>query len=321
MRTLMKLRIHLGLMAMLVCALVGLACEGPQGSDGPAGSEGNPGPAGVAGSVGPAGLQGTPGPAGPQGPAGSQGPEGPQGEEGPQGPRGAEGPQGPQGDVEGLEGPRGPRGETGPQGPRGLAGSPGKVADFSELASRVQDSVVSVDAPDWIGTGVFVEPDCSILTARHLLGKGTNDQDIHRQASITFRDGQVIQARVNYELADKDLALLKPTRSVNCQTLPMASRPLQVGEAVLIVGFSDFGSDSNLSAVPGHVINVDTGSTLDFLVLGLVTQGGSGSPIINTDGEVVGPVWGSWAYTLDAAGNWIYEDFVVAGIDAAKHLK
>ena len=52
------------------------ACEGRQGSTGPAGPQGAAGPQGPTGAQGPGGP---PGPAGEQGKAGAQGPAGPQG--------------------------------------------------------------------------------------------------------------------------------------------------------------------------------------------------------------------------------------------------
>ncbi len=82
------------------------ACEGRQGSTGPAG------PQGAAGPQGPTGAQG---PAGPPGPAGEQGKAGAQGPAGPQGTRGEAGPPGP-------AGPPGAAGKPGPQGERGPAG-------------------------------------------------------------------------------------------------------------------------------------------------------------------------------------------------------
>jgi collagen triple helix repeat protein len=83
------------------------ACEGRQGSTGPAGPQGAAGPQGPTGAQGPGGP---PGPAGPEGKAGAQGPAGPQGQRGEAGPPGAAGKPGPQGD-------RGPQGERGPPGP------------------------------------------------------------------------------------------------------------------------------------------------------------------------------------------------------------
>jgi len=70
------------------------ACEGRQGSTGPAGPQGAAGPQGPTGAQGPAGPTG---PAGPEGKAGAQGPAGPQGQRGEAGPAGPAGPPGPEG--------------------------------------------------------------------------------------------------------------------------------------------------------------------------------------------------------------------------------
>lgn len=86
------------------------ACEGRQGSTGPAGPQGAAGPQGPTGGQGPAGP---PGPAGPEGKAGAQGPAGPQGARGEPGPAG----------------PAGPAGKPGPQGERGPAAAAGAAPD------------------------------------------------------------------------------------------------------------------------------------------------------------------------------------------------
>jgi hypothetical protein len=86
------------------------ACEGRQGSTGPAGPQGAAGPQGPTGAQGAAGP---PGPAGEQGKAGAQGPAGPQGTRGETGPAGPAGPPGPPGTA-GKPGPQGERGAAGP---------------------------------------------------------------------------------------------------------------------------------------------------------------------------------------------------------------
>ena len=74
-------------------------------------------------------------------------------------------------------------------------------------------------------------------------------------------------------------------------------------------------------AVPGVVVNTDPTSTMDFLVFGLAISGSPGGPIVDTGGEVVGLVWGKWAYRRDDEGNWMYLDYLVAAVDVTKHLR
>ena len=62
----------------------------------------------------------------------------------------------------------------------------------------------------------------------------------------------------------------------------------------------------------------DRASVSDFLVLSSITYGGSGSVIVNTDGEVVGLAGGRYAVDRDDAGEWIHMAWAV---DVSKHLR
>ena len=75
-----------GLFLLIAALFLAVACTGPQGEQGPAGSAGATGPAGAAGTAGPAGATGG---AGPAGPAGATGPAGAAGAAGTAGPAGA----------------------------------------------------------------------------------------------------------------------------------------------------------------------------------------------------------------------------------------
>ena len=109
------------------------ACEGRQGSTGPAGPQGAAGPQGPTGAQGPAGP---PGPAGEQGKAGAQGPAGPQGARGEAGPRRTRRPAR-------TAGKRRPQGERGPPARRRLAeGGLRRVEATGKLACNNDEVLV-----------------------------------------------------------------------------------------------------------------------------------------------------------------------------------
>ena len=96
-------------------------------------------------------------------------------------------------------------GSQGQAGPRGPQGPPGAAAvDLADLVSRVKDSVVKVKDPmlSWwtVGTGFFVAPSCSIVTARHVVEEVDSDR-IARNLSVELQSGQVVAVTVRYDLA------------------------------------------------------------------------------------------------------------------------
>ena len=114
-----------------------------------------------------------------------------------------------------------------------------------------------------------------------------------------------------------------PTRSIQCQELPLADDTAQLGQLVLLVGFPAFtDKEDALVAIPGHIITLAPGETSDFLLLAPTTYGISGSPVLNTQGEIIGMVGGRWLFEIDEDGNYISAYTPVSyGYDVAKHLQ
>ena len=330
------------LLVSLLAALLLVACVGEMGPTGPAGDQGISGPQGIQGEVGPAGPQGEQGPMGPQGIQGEVGLAGPQGEQGPMGPQGAEGekgepgvdgetgPQGAMGAIgsQGEQGEQGERGQRGLQGGQGVQGpiGPGASADFADLVGSVQDSVVKIidsDNADWIlGTGFFVAPSCSIVTARHIVEKEAGSDTLISPISIERQGGQVMRVTVSYDLKAKDLVVLRPSRTIECNELPLTAEPVRLGQLVLLLGFPDFAVGNSLSVLPGHIVNVEGTFASDFLVSATVYYGSSGSPVLNTEGQVIGMIGGKWSYELDTDGEYFrfYSPLAYA-YEVAKHLR
>ena len=312
--------------------------QGIPGENGEHGSQGAQGAQGTEGETGPQGEQGLDGDTGPQGDRGLTGDTGPQGEQGPQGaagaaadqgapgPRGVAGPRGAAG-ATGARGSAGPQGQVGPRGPQGPSGAPGAAVDFADLVSRVKDSVVKVKNPSLssqftVGTGFFVAPSCSIVTARHVVQEADSTR-IAGNLAIELQSGQVVGVTVGYELEAKDLAVLTPARSIDCQELSMSDDTARLGQLVLLLGFPDIGGvDDSLSATPGYVVNVDPTFSADFLLEATSNYGSSGSPVLDDRGQVIGMVRGIRAFRFDNDGNWIFDyGPIVGAIDVASHLR
>ena len=83
--------------------------------------------------------------------------------------------------------------------------------------------------------------------------------------SVELQSGQVVAVTVRYDLEAKDLVVLTPTRSIDCQELPLSDDTARLGQLVLLLGFPDIGgADDSLSATPGYVVNVDVAFKPDF---------------------------------------------------------
>ncbi len=327
----MRLLARIGVLTLITLLI--LACEGPVGQLGPAGPQGPQGEEGIQGEIGPQGEVGPQGESGPQGERGEQGVQGEQGEQGIQGRTGARGERGPTGEQgeQGPQGERGPAGDRGRQGPTGAQGpvgppGPGASADFADLVASVKDSVVKIKHPELAtftrGTGFFVAPSCSIVTARHTVEELDSDR-LMSNLIVELQDGQVVRVTVSYDLKAKDLIVLRPTRSIECTELRLSNDAVRLGQLVLLLGFPDFGAvEGSLSISSGYIANVEGTEGVDFLVMGTITYGSSGSPILTTQGEVIGLVGGTWAFEMDDNDNFIHDyTSLLYGYDVAKHLQ
>ncbi len=196
------------------------------------------------------------------------------------------------------------------------------------MVSRVKDSVVKIkdpDIPSWTsGTGFFIAPSCSIVTARHTVEEFDSAR-IARNLNVELQSGQVVRVNVDYDLEAKDLVVLTPTRSIDCQELSLSEGTARLGQLVLLLGFPDIGgADGSLSATPGYVVNeeLDPVLTGDFLLTATSNYGSSGSPVLDAQGQVVGMVGGNLAFEMDDDGNYIFDYTpVVWAIDVVRHLQ
>ena len=185
---------------------------------------------------------------------------------------------------------------------------------------KIKDPVIT----SWtIGTGFFVAPSCSIVTTRHTVEELNSDR-IAGNLTVELQSGQVVRVTVDYDLEAVDLIVLTPTRSIDCQELLLSDELVRLGQFVLLLGFPDFGTDpdDSLSVAPGYVINTTGEFEAAFLVAGTINYGSSGSPILDTQGRVVGMAGGRWAFSMDDEGNYIHDySPLIWGIDVATHLR
>lgn len=161
--------------------------------------------------------------------------------------------------------------------------------DLKELARRARDAVVVLEVaggsgrPAGQGTGFFV-------------GEGTIVTNLHvveEAARIRARLADGSEVEVESILAadpEHDLAILSARPAAAAGVLSLSSRPVEVGEEIVVVG-NPLGLSHTLSTgVVAAVRENEASSLVSGRVLQItaaISPGSSGSPVMNLDGEVV----------------------------------
>ena len=158
------------------------------------------------------------------------------------------------------------------------------------LGQQVRDSVVAVETPSGVGTGWIMSDSGHIMTNEHVVGE-------FDYLTVRFLDGRRFEGRVIGRNPDLDVAVIKidppsgiTSLSVGTTTDLKSGDPLvAIGHpgimgywittigtfttAETILGNGEFGLDTLVSSVPG-------------------SEGNSGGPMFNMDGQVVGLIYG-----------------------------
>jgi hypothetical protein len=133
------------------------------------------------------------------------------------------------------------------------------------------------------GTGMIIHTDGYVLTNNHVVEKGY-------YATIHVPDGGVVRAQIVHRDPTQDIAILKlPGNGYPLVTLGSSERPV-LGEEVIALGYP-------LANVLGDSVSVSRGIISAFRTVGSnryiqtdtpTNPGGSGGPLVNIYGEVIG---------------------------------
>ncbi len=156
------------------------------------------------------------------------------------------------------------------------------------LVKKIQPAVATVIAYDMdrnisnIGTGFFVNKQGDLITNFHVLA-GKYQADVRTSAGKSYRVKTVLA-----ENKAADLLRLKvdiPPEDVSW--IPMGGRPPEIAERVVVVG-SPMGLEQTVSeGIVSSVRELPPVGTV-FQMSAPISPGSSGSPVVNTRGEVVG---------------------------------
>ncbi len=151
---------------------------------------------------------------------------------------------------------------------------------------KLQQAVARIEVSGSRGSGFNIDPEGLIITNEHVVNDAQN-------AGVTFQDGSYYTGKVLAAYPDIDLAVIK----IAGRNLPsLEVKPdsaLEKGLEVLIIGnplgFTDVVTRGEISGsvrVRGWDVPV-------ILISGEIRSGSSGSPVLNSEGQVVAVVFGS----------------------------
>jgi serine protease Do len=132
------------------------------------------------------------------------------------------------------------------------------------------------------GSGFVISADGYVVTNNHVIDKAA-------KITVTFDDGEKLEADLVGADSRTDLALLKLKSNKTFKFVKFASSPGRVGDWVVAVG-NPFGLGGTVTAGILSAASRDIGSgPYDFIQIdAAVNRGNSGGPTFNLDGEVIG---------------------------------
>ena len=136
------------------------------------------------------------------------------------------------------------------------------------------------------GSGFIIQPSGYILTAQHVIEKA-------KEIELRLSDGHRVSAKVVAADAQLDVALLKTQLDRELPTLALGdSDKIRVGEMAIVLGYP-FGRESSMSvgiiSRPGRTYH--DSASYEFIQSDAgAYPGGSGGPLLNSKGHVIGMI-------------------------------
>ncbi|MDY6811852.1 MAG: MarP family serine protease, partial [Actinomycetota bacterium] len=206
-------------------------------------------------------------------------------------------------DNSGLPQVIGPFGRT----PVAEVGPPDPTVLQLPIVAQTRPSVMKIEgtAPSCRqaleGSGFVVSPE-RVMTNAHVVA-GT------RRLTVSSPAGEQLPARVVLFDSENDIAVLD-VPGLTAPALTFADGEAQTGDDAIVLGYPEAGPFAVSAVRVRDTINLSgpdiyrTGQILRqvYTVRGVIRQGNSGGPMINSAGEVVGVVFGAAEDTNDQTG-------------------
>ena len=136
------------------------------------------------------------------------------------------------------------------------------------------------------GSGFIINPQGYLLTAHHVIEKA-------KDIEVRLADGQRLPARIITTDAQVDLAIIKVQTERELPIIPLGdSEAIRVGDLAVVLGYP-FGRESsmNLGIISRTGRSYPDSASYDFIQTDAGGYaGGSGGPLLNSKGHVVGMI-------------------------------
>ncbi|MFS8096329.1 trypsin-like peptidase domain-containing protein [Lentzea alba] len=167
------------------------------------------------------------------------------------------------------------------------------TVDWTSVASKVLPSVVQVNLPNGVGSGVILTADGQILTNNHVVAASGG------QLTVKLNDGREVPATVVSTDPSSDLAVIKASGVSDLTPIKWAdSGSVKVGDAVMAIG-SPSGLQGTVTTgivsaldrkvtVPGEGRRSSSVSYQAIQTDASINPGNSGGALVNAAGELIG---------------------------------
>jgi putative serine protease PepD len=171
-------------------------------------------------------------------------------------------------------------------------------ASLSQVAAKVEPSVVSIDTGSGMGSGVVLTTDGYMVTNNHVVASARGGS-----VQVTFSNGRTATATVIGTDPANDIAVIKASGVSGLTAATFAdSSQVQVGDSVLALG-SPLGLDGTVTAGIVSALHRDLGagggdgsrtsgdqSTITDAIQtdAAINPGNSGGALVDTAGRVIG---------------------------------
>ncbi|GGA73063.1 S1 family peptidase [Ornithinibacillus halotolerans] len=148
-----------------------------------------------------------------------------------------------------------------------------------------KEAIVVIETGDSKGTGFTISDDGFILTNYHVIDEGTT-------ITVAFPEEGLFSAEIVEEYPEVDLALLKVNSEKALPHLKLAEKTLfEEEEEISFIGNPlAFNGIANEGTIIGYT-ELNSWELPVLMIQAPVYRGNSGSPIINSDGEVIGVIF------------------------------